>query len=582
MRKKIAIIILLFLFGIPKSFCQNKNDISIGKIDSLINAHQYNQVVLDLSYLNKDNLKSNEIPLYIKFIEALEKADFNEIALQNSIEFLNKKFINNHLKSKLHIINARLYEKAGNGINTKKSLDSSYKNFDRNTPDEIIQEWNVRMASYYRVFFDTKDDSALYYAQKALKFNAGEIGSAYFLNAFLADNLEEQVSYFQKSIEYFEKVNDIPALGGMYINLAEAYFDHDQFKLYEENLLKGINILKKQNNLDDKVNLYETLKDYYNYKQNYKYALLYSDSLIVAQKKVDSVYNFTAVSLLERKYENENLQEEISRAKELINQKVKTEKAERTKSSILTLLFGISLIFIGIVIHLIFRIRIKHKKLSLKSVLLNDRNAELRKLAKYNALLMKETNHRVKNNLAMLAGIIRIKISRTDNPEFIKKLTEIEGRINSIASIHKNLYQSDNYAELNIKSVLFEIIDNQKHMVNPDLKENIHFSIEDFQLDMSKMLPLTLIVNELLTNSVKYALKSTEDYIKIVLKHNVHNATIELNIEDSGSGFDFSVENTETQSVGVYLVKLLARQLKAELTFKKGHDSFCTRLIFKT
>lgn len=570
----------MLLFGFINCFSQTRSNINIYEIDSLISAYQMQTVVEKLGYLNQADITPKNVHLHLKLTEALEVADYNETALNNSLKLLNTYPLKPGEKAKLYLINARLYEKSGNRELTKRSLDNCYLMLNK-SPDEIVQQWHVRMSSYYRVFFPEKKDSAIYYAKKSLNFKTGEVASAYFLNAFLSDKFEDKVYYLQKSIDHYLKINNKRLEGTMYLNIAKAYLSNGNLKKYEFYTWKGIEILKKLRSFDDKVSVYRTLKEFYTIKQDYKKVSLYGDSLMTAQKKLDSVYNFTAISLLEKKYQNENLQSEISRVNELVKQKEKTEKIEKSKNWILTILSLILFFFIMVVGYMTIKINIKRKNLAQKSLLLEEKNTKLDNLAKYNSLLLKETNHRVKNNLAMLSGIIRIQINRSEDPRLVSKLTEIVGRINSISLIHKNLYHTENFSKVNIREIINEIIISQNNFASPLLINKIQTNIDEIQIEIEKMLPLTLIVNELLTNSIKYALRTDEDYVKLSIKYLTSSNEIMLCLEDSGEGFDLQHIVSKKESMGLQLVTLLSEQLDGNLNFVKNSDSFSVTLSFK-
>lgn len=565
--KKILSLTFLVLFY---STCLSKlsNDNLFAKTDSLLRLDKCKEVI---KILSSQRLR-NSIPLYIQYLRSHEICNNNIYALTESLKLLKKGNLHPDEKARLYLLNAKLYEKVSDRMSAKSSLKRCKAYISHKTPADIMQIWNVRMSSYYRVM-TTKKDSASYYAKQALQYQSGEVASAYFLNAYLASDLKEQEYFMKKSIKYFDSIKNRYVAGALKLSLASIYRDHNKSYLYEKNFHEGVRILSDYKEDTNRVELYKHFKKYYLDKNDFKMALLYSDSLSIVNKNIDSIYNIVQISTLEKKYDHKQNELKIANISAHVKEKNKT-------NNILILLVCLFVIFSFIIIRLIFVLNTKKKLISMKSNLLSKNNVHLRETLKYNEILMKENNHRVKNNLMMLAGMMKIETSKTDNDLLKRKLAEIENRIHSISAIHKYIYQVNNYSSINIQAVLNDVIlKTQEELVPIHLSQCICLHSESLEMEISKAIPLILIINELLTNSIKYALHSEND--KVIISLNKFQNEVMLKVADTGCGYKQIQKIGEIKSTGLYLVGILVKQLRGELTHYESEKNISTtQLVF--
>ena len=187
-------------------------------------------------------------------------------------------------------------------------------------------------------------------------------------------------------------------------------------------------------------------------------------------------------------------------------------------------------------------------------------------------ILLSEIHHRVKNNLAVISGLIQLQQMNTDDPELYLHLSKSVNRINSIALIHEQLYKSDNFSDMslveNIKTQLESI--QEMFAGNSDATIKHELELENVSVGITQALPIGLLINEILTNSFKYAFKyRREGTIKICLKE--CNGLVHLNIGDDGIGID-KKRFSERNSLGKKLIESLLAQLDAEyeIDFESG------------
>lgn len=176
-------------------------------------------------------------------------------------------------------------------------------------------------------------------------------------------------------------------------------------------------------------------------------------------------------------------------------------------------------------------------------------------------LLMREINHRVKNNLTILISLMRISKAHTTHNESKVLLDEYEQRIFSMLAIHDMLTKNNQFLSINLSDYIKELIVEFK-VTYPQLKNCFSADIEqlDFLISTKKAIHVGLIVSEVILNSIKYASETTNSYQVLVQIAKLSENEVVLKIGDNGKGFDFDDAVTQ-QTMGVPLIKDLALSL---------------------
>jgi two-component sensor histidine kinase len=191
-------------------------------------------------------------------------------------------------------------------------------------------------------------------------------------------------------------------------------------------------------------------------------------------------------------------------------------------------------------------------------------------------VLLKEINHRVKNNLSMLSGLMYLKEMDAGNEETVNTLHDMRSRIHTISLIHETLYQNNITVDVDFHEYLLklseQIINIYSGSVSSEVRLNVH--CKGLALDLSKAISLAMIVNELITNSLKHAFHhTTQPMIHIGYSEETHT----FDYFDNGPGF----ENEEKAgSHGTKLMAIFARQLDATFSYKRENNYLITSLKF--
>lgn len=188
-------------------------------------------------------------------------------------------------------------------------------------------------------------------------------------------------------------------------------------------------------------------------------------------------------------------------------------------------------------------------------------------------ILLKEIHHRVKNNLQIIASILKLKDMQSESSEIHELLLDCRSRVFSMAMIHEKLYKSENLARINLKDYLSTLL---SHLADEygAYEKNIRFTLdcdEDIALDIDTAIPCGLIINEIFTNSLKYAFDESGGEIALGFK-NAGPDTYRLFAKDSGRGFAQSYDFLNSESLGMQLIYNLTAQLegKIEVSGKDG------------
>jgi len=186
---------------------------------------------------------------------------------------------------------------------------------------------------------------------------------------------------------------------------------------------------------------------------------------------------------------------------------------------------------------------------------------------------LKETNHRVKNNLQIISSLLSLQLENVKNKEMVKILEGSQNRIRSIALIHEKFYQSEDYSKINITTYIESLVTQLYDPYKSTLKKvKIYTKIDTILLDMDSAISLGLIINELVSNSLRHAFpQDRKGEIKIELKSNVNNE-YSLIISDNGIGIPEDIDFKNSKSLGLQLVNTLTNQLDGsiELEISKG------------
>jgi two-component sensor histidine kinase/ligand-binding sensor domain-containing protein len=196
---------------------------------------------------------------------------------------------------------------------------------------------------------------------------------------------------------------------------------------------------------------------------------------------------------------------------------------------------------------------------------ISERTYEIQKQSEEKEILLKEIHHRVKNNLQVINSLINIQSSYVEDEKALSIFEECKNRIRTIALIHEKLYKSNDFKKINFNDYIVLLIQDlvQTYNVNKEIELKTDLQIEYFNLNT--LVPLGLLLNEIVSNSLKYAFAEVEKgVITITLLEKGFNQ-FELVIGDNGKGYDGEPNQPNKATLGLELIKILTEQLDGSI-----------------
>jgi two-component sensor histidine kinase len=184
-------------------------------------------------------------------------------------------------------------------------------------------------------------------------------------------------------------------------------------------------------------------------------------------------------------------------------------------------------------------------------------------------ILLQEVHHRVKNNLQVISSLINLQARQLSDPRARGALEECKTRVEAIALIHEKLYQSKDYARVPFSDYAKSLARGLFEASIP-LPSSIALELDsdDFTLPVDRAIPCALVLNELLTNSLKHAFPGGRGGLLRVGLHE-RDGEVTLTVADDGVGMPVEIEPAESSSLGMQLVATLSRQLDGKLELQR-------------
>lgn len=204
------------------------------------------------------------------------------------------------------------------------------------------------------------------------------------------------------------------------------------------------------------------------------------------------------------------------------------------------------------------------------SMRLKRDNEKILESLKEKEVLIKETHHRIKNNLQLISSLLNLQASQTDNEQVYSHLNESKNRIKSISLIHEKLYNSKSLSDVNLKEYITDLLEELVKTYNSgSTKIELKAEIDNLDIDSKTAINIGLIVNELCTNSLKYAFINKKIGIISLSFKAVNGKSAKLIYKDNGIGLpkDFNFSNAKT--LGMQLLKSFIEQIDGTIKINR-------------
>ncbi|MBN9384054.1 MAG: tetratricopeptide repeat protein [Chitinophagaceae bacterium] len=255
---------------------------------------------------------------------------------------------------------------------------------------------------------------------------------------------------------------------------------------------------------------------------------------------------------------------------ELLNQRSKLQNVELAKANQTrngALAAGVLLlVIVGLLINNSQVKQRANRKLQDQQKEIEKKNISLEHLVEEKEWLVKEIHHRVKNNFHMVIALLGTQSGYLKTEEAIQAIADSQNRIQAMSIVHQKLYQSDNLSAINMANYIHDLIHYLRDTLDIVQAIQLRVDVDPVELDLTHCIPLGLIINEAVTNSIKYAfINGREGVIEISFKR-VSPDGLVLKIRDNGIGLPGNLDIRKLNSMGLKLIKGLSDDIDAKLS----------------
>lgn len=192
---------------------------------------------------------------------------------------------------------------------------------------------------------------------------------------------------------------------------------------------------------------------------------------------------------------------------------------------------------------------------------------EIQESLKQKEILLKEVHHRVKNNLQVISSILSLQSSFVEDEEMLNILRESQNRVRSMSDIHEHLYQSEDFSKINFSNYIKKLGSNLIETYRTNTKVILSLELEEVEIGLDQAIPCGLLVNEIISNSLKYAWKDIgKGIFSIKLSENKESDEVTLELSDNGIGLPLEFSEMNSDTLGFQLIETLIEQLDATLS----------------
>ena len=376
------------------------------------------------------------------------------------------------------------------------------------------------------------------------------------------ERYDEAYVSLEKAFNYYDEITENNSIHTMLLlGVASIFIEKEQLTAQQSARLNEFggmvslfeviaSKIEHTGNIADLIDLNTYKSEYFSKIGEYKQAYIHEQEARKLEEKRFDELQLKTYANLELTYQTNKKEQQIKEQQDHLNRK---EIAQKRLYYVLIVLIIVILIAI-----LIIRRIDKDKRI------INNQKERLGVILKDKEVLLKEVNHRVKNNLQIVTSMLDKQARKSDNKAVKQVLEEGKRRISTIALVHQRLCQSEQLERVNVKSFVEELSLNIADFYN-DKEKNIVLNVQvsDIFLDIDTTVPLGLILNELLVNCYKHAFNNkSEGEIKVSLILDSEDRYL-LCVQDNGVGFEDHLERGEN-SIGLDLIKGLTWQLNGE------------------
>ncbi|MDW3646377.1 MAG: sensor histidine kinase [Bacteroidia bacterium] len=540
-------------------------------------AHQVLCGILDELSQNGQLNSPFALQVRLRDAEALEKSHQDEKAINKLLLLVEdaKSQRQWDVLSNAHLSLARLHEKMERMKPCHEALKRAARFIKLHKLANIYPRLCIRQSSYYRIF--GKRDSAIFFAKEVIRtapmaglFEDLAVGNLLMGLLLWDNNFQKTVTYFQAAGRQWRKIEDYSGYQAVMSNLSRLYLKKGMAKealVYNDSSLYVAG-LAADNGSAEKQMYFLTLLDrakIFEMQGQYDSAFYYSQkghALELANLKHS---NHQKIIEIDARYNYEKKTQELKEQENLL-----THEKERKEILIRLIIFG--LFCLGVITYYYLSLKKANKKMKLQAADIRRVNKDLSNALQHQIDLQGEVHHRVKNNLQLIIGLLELQKGEIKNPQALQNMEAMSNRIFSMAAIHDLLYQQLGSELIRFEEYASKLCKHFQEMSGYTKLTKFNISEGEHIFNIETLMPLGIILNELLTNSLKYASGYTEQLeVKIKIEEQLEG--FKLIYADNGPGFPEGSLAAREGGLGSYLLKSMTKQLQGTMASKNENGA---------
>jgi two-component sensor histidine kinase len=372
---------------------------------------------------------------------------------------------------------------------------------------------------------------------------------------------------YTEAQKYCDRMLDIyrqPGANKFYgrLDLVRFYMASRQYSKAEASLLVHNELLKGKS---ENANTYIFNRQFWfmldSARGNYLSAISYFRQYKKAQDSVFNENRSKIVETLKIEYDLEKKEQDLqlkTKSIDLLTTRSEVQQQQIQRSALLQNITVAGILILAGFLGLLYnRYHIKMKA----GREISSKNKELQHLVEEKEWLVKEVHHRVKNNLQTIVSLLESQSAYLNNTEAMLAIQDSQNRVYAMSLIHQKLYQADNVAAINMGTYLAELVNYLRDSFTIRQQIQFHLQVIPIELDVSQAVPIGLILNEAITNCIKYAFprQGRSDAITICMER--EDNRIRLTVSDNGAGLPPGFDVTKSSGLGLKLMKGLTEDI---------------------
>lgn len=431
-----------------------------------------------------------------------------------------------------------------------------------------------RKSSIFRQLM--QPDSALFYAEKALEWGkkAGpdnELATTYLILGLInyPNGISPAKEYFELGAAENKKGGDHSFVWNI-AGLARLHIHHHDYPAAKR-YLDSIQVILPSINFPMFVpEVSNTLQSYYNAIGEKDSALKYMESYYEARLEVEGGKREVEVDIARREFMRQRQLMQIQ------SQNLEIKETETERQTLVVLVLALAII-ITIILFLAIRLRIRNRSIHLQHLLIQTINQNLEKSIQEKEVLLKEVNHRVKNNLQMIGTFLDLQEASSSHEELKPVLEDVRHRIKAMGLVHELILEEGDLEELEFCIYANALLAQLTKMAGPKQRIECEIDCMNIRFDLATTMYLGIMVNELCLNALQHA-QVEGSPLELEIKLRRIGQEYVLTFKDNGPGLPLNVDFIEARSIGLYLIKAMGQQLDGTVAYSfEGGACFTLR-----